>query len=83
MNTNEPTNENRSEAQDTIRDWVTVEEFCERFPNIPEKTIRWQLTSRQRNGLAQHVQVIGKRLFLSIRGYAQWLNMTCARASEK
>lgn len=61
------------EAGAAIEDWVTAEVFCERFPNIPEKTVRWQLTTRHRNGLAQHVQVIGKKRFISIKGYAQWL----------
>jgi len=74
MKTELETPKSLSEARDIIRDWVTVEEFCELFPNIPEKTIRWQLTSRYRNGLASHVQVIGKRLFISIDGYAYWLN---------
>ena len=60
-------------AISAIEDWVATEKFCERFPNIPEKTLRWQLTSRHRNGLAQHVQVIGKKRFISIRGYAHWL----------
>ena len=25
-----------ADAAATINDWVTVDEFCERFPNIPE-----------------------------------------------
>jgi hypothetical protein len=61
------------EAIDTINDWVTVEEFCTLFPNIPEKTIRWQLTSRQGNGLNPCVQLIGKQRYVSIQGYAAWL----------
>jgi hypothetical protein len=61
------------DAAATINDWVTVDEFCERFPNIPEKTLRWQLTSRARNGLSRSVQVIGKQLYISIEGYAAWL----------
>ena len=27
------------EAVSVIKDWVTVEEFCSEFTNIPEKTI--------------------------------------------
>lgn len=61
------------EAGAVIEDWVTAEVFCERFPNIPEKTVRWQLTTRHRNGLNQYVQVIGKKRFISIKGYAKWL----------
>jgi len=63
-----------AEAASTIKDWVTVEEFCTRFPNIPEKTIRWQLTCRHNNGLGIHVRLIGKRRFISIHGYASWLD---------
>ena len=58
-------------AKSRIQDWVTIGQFCEHFPNIPEKTIRWQITSRYRNGLAPYVQVIGKRLFLSIEKSAR------------
>lgn len=63
-----------SKASAAILDWVTVEEFCQRFPNFPEKTIRWQLTSRAHNGLAPYVQLIGKTRYISITGYATWLN---------
>lgn len=62
-----------SEAIASIQDWVTVEQFCALFPNIPEKTIRWQLTTRHRNGLCPHVQVIGKQRYISIKGYATWI----------
>jgi len=61
------------EAASVIEDWVPPEMFCKRFPNIPEKTLNWQLTSRHRNGLGKYVQVIGKKRFISIRGYARWL----------
>ena len=60
-------------AASVIRDWVTVDEFCEIFPNIPEKTLRWQLTNRTKNGLHPFVQVIGRRRYISIKGYATWL----------
>ena len=60
-------------AASVIRDWVTIDDFCEEFSNIPEKTLRWQLTNRMRNGLHPHVQVIGKRRYISIKGYAKWL----------
>lgn len=64
---------NLSEAVSLISDWVTASAFCRQFPNIPEKTLRWQLTNRHQNGLAPYVQVIGKQRFVSIRGYAKWL----------
>ncbi len=63
-----------SEAAASISDWVTVATFCKLFPNIPEKTIRWQLTNRHLNGLSLHVQVIGKQRYISIKGYAAWLS---------
>lgn len=62
-----------TKAITAIKDWVTVEKFCTEFTNIPEKTIKWQLTMRDRNGLSPHVQVIGKRRYISIQGYAEWL----------
>ena len=58
----------------SIRDWVTIEDFCKLFPNIPEKTIRWQMTSRNKNGLASAVQVIGRQLLISVERYSYWLN---------
>ena len=66
--------DSHSHAVSSIKDWVTVEEFCSLFPNIPEKTIKWQLTTRQQNGLNPHVQVLGKRRYISIQGYAAWLD---------
>lgn len=69
-----PQSQTTEEAISFIKDWVTVEEFCELFPNIPEKTIKWQLTARQQNGLEPYVQVIGKRRYISIQGYAAWLD---------
>ncbi|WP_372877050.1 hypothetical protein [Spongiibacter marinus] len=60
--------------EDIINDWLTVESFCERFPNIPEPTLRWQLTTRKRNGLEPHVRVIGKKRYISVSGYAAWLS---------
>jgi len=56
-----------------INDWQTVTRFCELCPDIPEKTIRWQLTQRHQNGLAPHVRLIGKQRYISITGYASWL----------
>lgn len=75
MHNQEPISQqaNIQEAAAAIEDWVTAEVFCKRFPNIPEKTVRWQLTTRHRNGLERYVQVIGKKRFISIRGYARWL----------
>jgi hypothetical protein len=63
-----------TEATASINDWVPVPRFCELFPHIPEKTIRWQLTKRHANGLAPHVLLMGKRRYISITGYAQWLS---------
>jgi hypothetical protein len=68
-----PQTQSTEEAISFIKDWATVEEFCELFPNIPEKTLRWQLTTREQNGLSPYVQVIGKKRYISIRGYATWL----------
>ena len=62
------------EAVALIQDWAPVGKFCSLFPSIPEPTLRWQLTNRSKNGLEPHVQVIGKQLFISIKGYASWLN---------
>lgn len=71
--TTEVESQSLSMAIATIKNWVTVEEFCTLFPNIPEKTLRWQLTTRQSNGLYPYVQVIGKKRYISIQGYATWL----------
>lgn len=68
------TPDDASQASANILDWQPVESFQELFPNIPKKTIKWQLTNRSQNGLSPHVQVIGKRLYISISGYSKWLN---------
>ena len=62
-----------TQAIATIEDLVPTETFCRKFPNIPENTLKWQQTCRHKNGLAEHVKIIGKRRFISIRGYARWL----------
>jgi len=62
-----------TKAESTIRDWVTVEQFCSLLPNIPEKAVKWQLTCRHKNGLGTHIRLIGKQRFISISGYASWL----------
>jgi len=62
------------DASASIKNWVVPETFCKLHPNIPEKTLNWQLTKRHRNGLDKHVQIIGKKRFISIKGYAAWLD---------
>ena len=54
------------DAISSIQDWLPRDEFCQRFPNIPQKTLNWQLTCRNKNGLAPYVQVIGKKLFMAL-----------------
>ncbi|MEX1669083.1 hypothetical protein AB4876_09165 [Zhongshania guokunii] len=76
-NQNHPTHSTGTPEQTaaaTIKDWVTINQFCVEFPNIPEPTVRWQLTTRKTNGLAPHVKVLGKQRFISILGYAAWLS---------
>ncbi len=60
-------------ASAVISDWVSQEKFCEKFPNIPLKTLKWQLTARSYNGLASAVQLMGKKRYISITRYAAWL----------
>ncbi len=68
-----PSSQPVDDAIAAINDWATTEQFCHLFPNIPEKTIRWQLTRRHNNGLHEHVRMIGKQRYISISGYAEWL----------
>ena len=63
-----------SEASAVILDWVDADTFHEKFPHIQLKSLKWQLDKRFENGLAPYVQVIGKKRYISITGYAQWLN---------
>jgi len=67
-------NLNVEHAVACINDYQPTNRFCELFPQIPEKTIKWQLTQRHNNGLAPHVRLIGKQRYISITGYAQWLS---------
>lgn len=69
-----------SNAAATIDDWITLDAFSKRFPNIPEKTIRWQLTSRHQNGLSPYIQIIGKQRYISVQGYATWLTLSAGSA---
>jgi len=76
-------NQYHSQQTANILDWQSVESFLKLFPNIPEKTIRWQLSNRHANGLAPHIQKIGKQLYISISGYSSWLNSNHTNKSGK
>jgi len=58
-----------------IEDWIPESEFLARYPHIAAPTLRWQLTNRRNNGLAPHVQLIGRRRYISLKGYGLWLTL--------
>jgi len=70
---NQSSYQSSSDASAEIDDWLPLKAFCKKFHHIPEKTLKWQLTSRYRNGLSPYVQLIGKTRYISITGYARWL----------
>ena len=66
-----------------LSDLFTVEQMAARWPKIlSQLTLRYQLRSRETNGLSMAVVRIGKRLLISEKRYQQWLAENAAAASE-
>jgi hypothetical protein len=49
------------------------------FLSVP--TLRWQLRSRDKNGLSACVVIVGKKLLISKSRYEQWLGNQAGRAA--
>lgn len=59
----------------TLEDLYTVEDLAKEYPNIlGVQTLRWQLRSRDTNGLAHCCIKVGKKLLISKSRYEQWLS---------
>ena len=64
----------------SLDDLFKVEDFVQlrpQFLSIP--TLRWQLRSRDKNGLAACVVMSGKKLLISKSRYEQWLGAQAGR----
>jgi len=58
----------------TLDDLYDVEDLAATYPNILSvSTLRWQLRSRDANGLATACLRVGKKLLISKSRYEQWL----------
>lgn len=57
-----------------LEDLHSVEDLAAQFPKILSvPTLRWQLRSRDTNGLAQCCVHLGKKLLISKTRYERWL----------
>jgi len=57
-----------------LSDLYSVEELANEYPNILSvATLRWQLRSRETNGLASACVILGQKLRISKTRYEQWL----------
>ncbi len=66
-----------------LDDLFSVSEFAARYPRLmTEATLRYQLRSREENGLAAACVKIGKKLLISDSGYRRWLADAQAKYSN-
>ena len=57
-----------------LEDLHSVEDLAALYPKILSvPTLRWQLRSREKNGLAQCCVQVGKKLLISKTRYERWL----------
>lgn len=57
-----------------LDDLYSVEDLAARHPNIlTVQALRWQLRSREHNGLAQCCVPLGRKLLISKSRYERWL----------
>ena len=55
-----------------FEDWATVQEFQNRFPDLPATTLNRYLDDRRKNGLHQHVKNIRKNLHINVPDFRIW-----------
>ncbi len=69
-----PTASPRPASAIVLDDLFDVEDLAATYPNILSvSTLRWQLRSRDSNGLAAACVRVGKKLLISKTRYEQWL----------
>jgi hypothetical protein len=74
MNNPTPAETPSATAVPSIDDLITIEGMIEQYPGLFSETqLRWALRTRKDNGLNQHVFKLGKMLYLSKSGFAEWL----------
>lgn len=54
--------------------YYSPEKLAERLPSFNLPQIRRILSKRKQNGLDRYVHKIGRRLYLTERGWNQWLS---------
>ncbi len=65
-----------------LDDLHSVEDLAAKYPHILSvPTLRWQLRSRDRNGLANCCVQLGKRLLISQSRYETWLASQAGRGA--
>lgn len=58
-----------------LDDLHSIEDLAAQYPKILSvPTLRWQLRSRDKNGLAQCCVQLGKKLLISKTRYERWLS---------
>jgi hypothetical protein len=74
MNNPTPAETPPATAVPSLDDLTTIDGLTEQYPDLFSETqLRWALRTRKDNGLSQHVFKLGKLLYLSKSGFAEWL----------
>jgi len=56
-----------------LNDWVPSRTISERFPQFPRSVVDYLLREREHNGLEGAVRVIGRRRYVSLKRFAEWV----------
>ena len=58
-----------------LADYLTLQQLLREYPGMfTESQLRWALRFRQENGLAEHVVLFGRRLYIHVPGFTQWFS---------
>lgn len=63
-------------SEKTVDDWMSVQTFCQQYPEMRLETIRYLKRERARNKCEDFkvFRRIGREFFISESNYSRWLN---------
>jgi len=57
-----------------LADWMSLPSLIERYPDFTESQMRTILFHRAKNGFDKCVRKVGKKLYISITGFNDWIS---------
>jgi hypothetical protein len=68
---NQPTKLNKTPTE--LDNWLTVNQTVMRYPQFTKNQLKWQLRDRASNGMDNCVKKLGKRLYIHIPKFSEWM----------